>query len=236
MNDVILIIYLCMHIVLIDDEKILSNFIKKKLTAHDYSVSLISSFTEFMSLKAFKHVDLFLIDISLGDGSGFDVMEVLKSNKKTKDTPIIFISGHNDLPFKVRGLEDGWDDYIVKPFEFDELHARIRNALRKSINSPISTKITFGDIVFNTTSRSVYLKTKEVSLTRKEKRVLEYFLTNQGVCVKKPLLKEKFWDNLADDAEYENIINVTVCNLRKKLWSSLKLKTVVWEWYCLWNK
>jgi len=225
-----------MHIVLIDDEKILSERIREKLENHGYSVTLIENFQAFLEMKMSKEISLFLIDISLWDGSGIDVIKILRSSNKTKHIPAIFLSGHNETSLKVESLDLWWDDYIVKPFEFDELFARIRNALRKNHTTNSTSKIKVWDIVFDTSSRRVYSKGEEITLSKKEKQLLEFFMTHPDICIKKETLHNTFWESTSKYSISENTMNVTICNLRKKLWKNFYLKTIVWEWYCLYKK
>lgn len=221
-----------MHIVIIDDEQILSKTIRTQLLKHDYTVSLISSYQNFLTTSISEKTDLFLVDISLWDGTGFDVMKVLKSKREFKSTPVIFISWHSDTKTKVTWLDLGADDYIVKPFNTNELLARIRKSLRiKKIH--YDSEIIYNNLIFDAYSRRVSVDNQEVSLSRKEKQILEFFLLHPQKCVSKIDLEEKFWWEKAFKKNIGNTINVTICKLRKKLWPNFKLETIVWEWYCL---
>ncbi len=222
-----------MHIVVLDDEKILTWSIKDKLEKQWYEVTALTSYTDFLWFDINQNVDLFLVDLSLWDWSGMDVVETLKQNKHTLFTPIIFISGHNDLNLKVSWLDAWADDYIVKPFQFEELFARIRSNIRKQHPDTPSSKITFWDIKFDSATRKVHVWNQEIRLWKKEKQILEYFMLHPGVCISKNTLQKMFWKWVTEYSIPENTINVTICNLRKKLRDKINLETIVWEWYCL---
>jgi len=222
-----------MHIVIIDDEKILSKAVETKLYKCGYQVTTLMSFKDFLWFDTTQDVDLYLIDISLWDGSGIDIVKQLKKTKHTLSIPVIFISWHGDVDVKVEALDAWADDYIVKPFEFDELLARIRSNIRKTQPATHSSKLRYKNITFDSASRKVFTSGNEINLSKKEKQILEYFILNQNKCIPKALLQKMFWKDSSEFSILENTINVTICNLRKKLWETFILKTVVGEWYCL---
>lgn len=217
----------------IDDEKILSKQIKRKLERNWYEVTLIEGYTEFLSQWKLDKIDLFLIDISLWDGNWIDIIKVLKQSPLTQDIPTIFISWHTQTALKVTWLDAGADDYVMKPFEFDELLARIRSNMRKQHPTLNSSTLKYNNIVFETANRKIHIKGKEIFLSKKEKQILEYLMLHQKVCISKVDLQAMFWKNSGKMSVPENTMNVTICNLRKKLWKELQLKTIVWEGYCL---
>ena len=222
-----------MHIVIIDDEKILSKSIESQLTKYDYTVTLVENYTDFNKWNYPKMTDLFLVDISLWDGSGFDVIKKIKASEETKNTPVIFISWHGDTKTIVEGLDSGADDYIVKPFDTAELLARMRKCLRSNNTYAQWSEIVYKNITFDTNHRKVFIDEKEVLLSRKEKQILEFFLLNPEKCISKQDLEGKFWWNTEPSMTIDNTMNVTICNLRKKIWWGLELETIVWEWYYL---
>lgn len=222
-----------MHIIVIDDEKILWKSIETSLKKNGYEVTIIKSYNDFLSNNDVVKADLFLIDISLGDGSGFDIIKQLKDDSITMNIPSIFISGHSDTKTIVEWLDLGWDDYMVKPFHSDELLARIRKCLRHKEIRLIKNTLSFENIRFDTSKRQVFWEDGEIILSRKEKQILELFLKNPEVCISKQELEDKFWLWSSDFSVTDNTINVTICNLRKKLWPTFKLETIIWEWYCL---
>jgi len=217
----------------VDDEKILSKQIKKTLEKNWYEVTLIEGYADFLAQWKLDKIDLFLIDISLWDGNWIDIIKALKRSPLTQNIPTIFISWHTETSLKVTWLDAGADDYIMKPFEFDELLARIRSNIRKQHPTLSSSTLRYNNIVFETASRKIYIKEKEIILSKKEKQILEYLMLHQKVCISKTDLQTMFWKNSEKISIPENTMNVTICNLRKKLWKDLQLKTIVWEGYCL---
>jgi len=225
-----------MHIVVIDDEKVLSKIITLKLQEAWYRATSFRSYAAYKKSNIIEEkIDLYLIDVELWDGSGIDIAKEIKSHPSshTQSTPILFISGHNTTSLKVEWLDCGGDDYIIKPFDFDELMARIRRSIRKTHFGAISKVVEYNSITFDIQNREVRVKGKEVNLSKKEIQILEYFLSHRGKCVKKTLIQETFWKDCSETSIPENTINVTICNLRKKLGKWFKLKTIVGEWYCL---
>lgn len=222
-----------MRIMLIDDEKILSTQLKSKLEKNWYQVTLIMSYTDFLSYKDLSEYDLFLVDISLEDWNWIDIVKLLKKSASTRNIPVIFISWHTEVSLKIQSLDAWANDYVMKPFEFDELFARIRCNIRKKYPKLYSSNLIYNNIIFETASRKVFVGKKEVTLSKKEKQILEYLILHQNTCISKSLLQKMFWKNVSKYWIPENSINVTICNLRKKLWEQLRLRTIVWEWYCL---
>jgi DNA-binding response OmpR family regulator len=196
-------------------------------------VTLIESFTHFLSQSNLAEIDLFLIDISLWDGNWIEIVKSLKQSEITQNIPTIFISWHTEISLKVEWLDAGADDYLMKPFEFEELLARIRSNMRKQYPSFSSSTLTYNNIVFETANRKIYIKWKETTLSKKEKQILEHLMLHQKKCISKSDLQKMFWKGSPKFSVPENTMNVTICNLRKKLWKELLLKTIVWEWYCL---
>ena len=222
-----------MHIMLVDDEKILSKHIKSKLKRNWYKVSLVENCSDFFNQSKLEDIDLFLIDISLWDGSWLEILKFIKESNTTRDIPAILVSWHTETALKVEWLDQWADDYIMKPFEFDELLARVRSNLRKKYPHITSSTLKYNSITFETSSREVYKSNQAIDLSKKEKQVLEYLMLHQGICVSKSDLQKMFWKDSKKWWIPENTINVTICNIRKKIWPDLQLKTIVWEWYCL---
>jgi len=217
----------------IDDERILSKHLKNKLEKNGYRVTLVESYSHFLSQEKLHEIDLFLIDISLWDWNWIEIVKELKRSPLTSNIPSIFISWHTELSLKIQSLDAWASDYIMKPFEFDELFARIRSNLRKQYPEINSSTLKYRNITFETASRKIFIHKKEIILSKKEKQILEYLMLHQNQCVSKLDLQKMFWKNAPEYSVPENTINVTLCNLRKKFWKHMQLKTIVWEWYCL---
>lgn len=220
-----------MHIVIIDDEKILSHWINKKLKQNHYSTTVLHSYTDFKNSNIHK-VDLYIIDLSLWDGSWINIIKSIRSDKKTQNVPILIISWHSNLDSKLEWLDSWADDYLVKPFESDELLARIRSLLRRKDKLFNQTSVSYKKYLYDFNQREVFLEWKNIPLTKKERLILEILLSRQDTLIEKDEIVEKFWSNKKNEVT-DNTINVTLCNLRKKLWDDFDLETRIWQWYIL---
>lgn len=222
-----------MHIIVIEDEIILSQNLEKTLSKQWYEVEILSSYKDFTNYTKLHEADLFLIDISLWDGSWIDAVKIIKKSKLTKHIPVILISWHSEVHVKVAWLNYWANDYLVKPFNNEELLARIHVSLRQKYPETSSSTLVHNNIIFETASRKVLKSWKEIKLSKKEKQLLEHFILNPWVCISKKSLQEMFWKNSGKYTILDNTINVTVCKLRKKIWKDFLLETIVWEWYSL---
>lgn len=220
-----------MHIAIIDDEKILSAGIERKLIQNHYNVTVLNSFAQYKSTKL-QNIDLYLVDISLGDGSGFDIIRSLKQDSKTQDVPILLMSGHDDVPTKVEWLDIGADDYIVKPFDPEELLARVRSLLRRKDTPVKKTIITYKEYSYDLTKREMYLGQESIALTKKERQILEMFLSKQNTLIEKEQIIRTLWGK-DQSGVTDNTLNVTMCNLRRKLGDEFELETKIGEGYIL---
>jgi len=223
-----------MHIAIIDDEKILSSWIGRKLTQDWFDVTIFNSLWEYNS-QIIKKVDLYIIDISLWDGSWFDIIHNLKNDSKKKNIPILLISGHSNINTKVEWLNIWADDYLVKPFNPKELLARVSALLRRKDNPVHKTIVKYRDYLYDREKKELYYKWNIIPLTKKERQILEIFLQRKNSLIKKStLINDLWWEHSLWVTE--NTLNVTICNLRKKLWDDFLLITRVWEWYLLQNE
>lgn len=219
-----------MNVVIIDDEKILSSHIAKKLKKNNYNTKLLHSFQEYKNYNL-EGTDLILLDISLWDGTGYDILKDISKKPILKNIVIIMISGLSDTESKVMWLDLGADDYIVKPFSSDELLARIRANTRK-IDSWKDKIIEFKGVLFDVQTRKVSLYWEELNLSKKEKQIFEFFLNNKNRLITKKELLDRFWTEKTFESS-DNIINVTIFNIRKKVWPDIEIETMNKEWYIL---
>lgn len=222
-----------MHISLIDDEKLLANKISKKLQLSWYIVDAFYSFQEFMHRWFYEDIsDLYIIDISLWDGSWYEIIKELRNRKKT-NKPIIVISWFWEVDKKLFGFNIGIDDYITKPFSPDELIARIKALLRRSNENLNNKEIRYKGIYFDILSNEVFLNGEVFTfLNKKEKIILTYFLKNLWKLVEKESFIKVIWWHRSTDVT-NNTINATLSKLRKKLWDNFPLQTIPHIWYIL---
>ena len=220
-----------MHISIIDDEKILSSKIRKKLESEWYAVSDFYSYSDFM-----KHGDsyshLYIIDISLWDGSGFDIIRWLRTNVEC-NAPILIVSWYADSEKIIYGLNIWADDYLTKPFIPDELIARIKALLRRPKGLTTYSLITYKDVSFNPETQETKKWSTKIYLTHKESMILEFFMRKRWEMITREKLINSIWwgNNLSSVSD--NTINVTLSRIRKKIWSELKLKTMYNHGYIL---
>src|SRR5215204_2211564 len=172
----------------------------------------VSRVTGWETLGSVFLYDLILLDLNLPDMSGFDVLRSLRLGKIK--TPVLILSGLSDIEHKVKGLGFGADDYLTKPFQSDELIARIRAILRRS-GDQVESAIRCGDITVKLDQKRAQIKGRDLGLTTKEYEVLQLLATRQGT----PITKDMFLSHLYGgmDEPDQKIIDVYICKLRRKL-------------------
>ncbi len=175
---------------------------------------------------------LYIVDLSLGDGSGFDIIRWLRENRNSH-VPIIMVSGHGDSQNIIYGLELGADDYLIKPLVPEELMARIKAMLRRPNNFVSSTIITYKNLVFDIDTKMVKIGDIGVHLAKKESLILELFLTNQGKILTREQLVTSVWGGGQADDITDNTINATISKVRKKLSGNFTPKTIYNHGYVL---
>ncbi len=206
-----------MHILVVEDERILCETIARSLKRLAYSVDCCYDGITAMQMLADDNFDLIVLDLNL---PGVDGMTVLKTLRQTDlDTKVLILSARCEVSDKVFGLDEGANDYLAKPFHLEELAARIRNlTLRQFTQNDVV--LTCCDVSFNTKSRKAIVNDDEpLSLTRKETGILEYLMLNRGRPVSQEEFIEHVWDNSVDN--FSNSIRVHISALRKKLRTSL---------------
>lgn len=201
-----------MKILLIEDEKNLAMFIEKGLKQAGYAVETCDNGSIGLKMAASECFDLILLDLMLPGIDGFDLLKNLKSFGIK--TPAIIISALSNTGHIVKGLDLGAVDYIKKPFEWDELLARIRVMQKKSLNN-YSEKISIEDLIIDTTGRKVTRNGKEIRLTAKEYLLLEYLARNANRIMSKNQIMEHVWDLNFDPGS--NIVEVHIYQLRQKV-------------------
>lgn len=200
-----------MRALVIEDEKKTARFIKKGLDEAGYVVELAESASAGLTLASNSEFDLVILDVMLPDGNGMDVARQLRSDGFKGF--ILMLTALAATKDKVRGLDSGADDYLPKPFEFDELLARVRALLRRREGG--NSNLTFDDLQMDLIHRKVRRAGVEISLTQKEFSLLEYFLRNANRPLSRTEIGENVWDVHFDNES--NVIDVYVRHLRKKI-------------------
>lgn len=200
-----------MRILVVDDDPEIVSFIKRGLTYEGYTVDTAADGTEALTKARNREPDLVVLDIMM---PGMDGIEVAKRLRQGGDVPILMLTAKGTVADKVTGLESGADDYLVKPFAFDELLARVRALLRRC--QPQEGEILrFSDLSLNTATREVRRGKEIIELTTQEFTLLELFMRNPRQVLKRDLIYERVWGY--DFEGLSNVIEVYVRYLRSKL-------------------
>lgn len=212
-----------MRILVVEDQKKMAGFIRKGLIELGYSIDLAETGSAAESLAAENPYDLIILDVMLPDQNGFDTARHLRQDGFVG--PILMLTALSGTKDKVHGLDAGADDYLTKPFAFEELAARVRALLRRQGNSSSPSSILkYLDLEMDLVSRKVQRAGKELKLTPKEFAVLEYFLRNPNRTISRTTLSEHVWDVHFDTNS--NVIDVYVNMLRKKVDHPFKNKLI----------
>ncbi len=201
-----------MKLLVIEDSERLLFSLGQALRKSGHSVDLVNDGLEGYDYARFNDYDVIVLDIML---PGMDGLTILKKLREIgKQTHVLILSAVDQVADRVKGLELGADDYMIKPFSFDELNARIQTLVRRKfeLKSPI---LTWGSLQLNTASRSVTVESEAIALTSGELSILEYLLLNRGRILSKEQLFEKMHDS--DSDANLSVVEVIICKLRNKL-------------------
>jgi len=201
-----------MRILLVEDNKKLSDYLKKGLENQSYSVDCAYDGEEAEKMALYGEYDLIILDILLPIKDGITVCKNLRD--KNINIPIIMLTAKAQTEDKIIGLDSGADDYLPKPFDFDELLARIRALLRRP-KEKIPEIIKVQDIILDNSEHIVKKDDKIIYLTLKEYAVLEYLIRNKNLALNREQILEHCWDFSFDS--FSNIVDVYIKRLRKKL-------------------
>lgn len=209
-----------MRILVVEDDEKIASFIKKGLQEESYSVDVTDNGYEAIYLVETNSYDIVLLDLMIHGLSGMDVCK--KIREKNIATPIIMLTARDALKDKVEGLDSGANDYLTKPFAFEELLARIRVKLRTLSN--VSSTITIADLTIDTARREVNRAGKKINLTAKEYALLEFLARNSKKLLTETVIKENLSDMTQESMS--NIINVYIYRLRNKIDKDYDLKLI----------
>ena len=201
-----------MKILVVEDEKDLNRVITKHLKKNNYSVDSCFDGEEALDYISHGEYDLIITDIMMPKIDGYGFIKQLRNDKNS--TPVIMLTAKDSLDDKILGLDSGADDYIVKPFEFDELLARIRVLMRRNYGFATNI-IQVDDVVLDISKKQVFRNGQNIGLTGKEYEVLEYLMKNKESILSRDQILNHVWDYDYDGAS--NIVDVIIKNIRKKL-------------------
>lgn len=201
-----------MRILVVDDDRRLCAVIRRGLLEEAYAVDLAYDGEDGEYLAEVNPYDLIILDIMLPVKDGIAVCRELRAKKIS--TPILMLTAKDAVEDRVKGLDTGADDYLVKPFAFSELLARVRALLRREGMSK-SPELCVGDLVLNTLTRQVNRGKRPIELTTKEYVILEYLIRHPKVVVTRTMIEEHAWDY--DFDSLSNLVDVYIRRLRRKL-------------------
>lgn len=205
-----------MRILVIEDEVSLCQSIADGLRMDGYETDTCQDGNTALELCMTEVYDLILLDLSL---PGVDGLEILRQfRRENTSTPVLILSARGQIYDKVQGLDLGANDYLTKPFHFEELEARVRSLTRRRFIQE-EIRLTCGAVSFDTKSRIAYAKGQPLTLTRKETGLLEYLLLHQGRPISQEEMIEHIWDSSVNS--FSNSIRVHISALRKKLRAAL---------------
>lgn len=211
-----------MKILVVEDEHKMGDYLNQGLTEAGYVVQLARDGIDGLHLSISEEYDLAILDIML---PGLDGLQILHSIRKVgKDMPVLFLTARDQVDDRVKGLEAGADDYLVKPFAFSELLARVRTLLRRGIRSRNSDLLHAADLELDLVRRRVTRAGTRVNLTAKEFSLLELLLRRQGEVLPRSLIASQVWDiNFDSDS---NVIDVAMRRLRVKMDEGFQVKLI----------
>lgn len=201
-----------MRILIAEDDRDLNQLIKRKLKEADYSVDACFDGEEVFDYLLGAEYDVLVLDIMMPKLDGLQVLERLR--KEGNQVPVLLLTARDSIEDRVAGLDAGADDYLVKPFAFEELLARLRVLLRKPQGEK-SSVLRVGDLELGLNTRQVFRGGKEIKLSSKEFSLLRYMMQNAGIVLSRDKLEQHVWDY--DFSGGSNVIDVYIRYLRKKV-------------------
>ena len=201
-----------MRLLIVEDEIDILQALQRGLKSEGYAVDITSNGEEALELLSFNSYDLMVLDINLPGVDGFSILKSLREKDAT--TKVIIVSANREIEDKIKGLDLGANDYLVKPFDFLELKARIRALLRRGFIIKPSV-INEDGISIDLSTHKVTYSGKEINLTLKEYSILQYLVQNKGRIISSEELISRVWDENADP--FTTVIRVHIYSLRKKL-------------------
>ncbi len=201
-----------MRLLIVEDEPKVARFVERGLREEHFAVDVAVDGESGLDLALVHDYDLVVLDVMLPKKDGFEVLEALRAAKRP--CKVLMLTARDSVKDRVRGLDGGADDYLVKPFAFAELLARVRALRRRSGGTEVTT-LSFADLVMDVKARKVTRAGQPVALSAREFAVLEHLLRHQGEVISRTRLSEQVWDQHFDSMT--NVIDVTLYHLREKV-------------------
>jgi len=201
-----------MRILVVDDDKNLCSTIKRGLEENAFSADCVHNGDDGLYYASSTPYDLIILDVMMPFKSGFEVCRELRLQKN--DTPVLMLTARDEIEDRVTGLDLGADDYLIKPFDFSELIARVRALVRRKSKNRCP-KLEIGDLLLNTVTREVRWKGNLVELTTKEFAILQYLMLNPDAVITRRMIEAHVWDYGFDNIS--NLIDVYIRRIRQKI-------------------
>ncbi len=211
-----------MRILLIEDDQGLAKFIAKGLSEQGFIVETMHNGEDGLHFLLVERFDAVILDIMLPGIDGFKIIE--EARKQGCDVPILVLSARGELEDRVKGLQLGSDDYMVKPFSIIELQTRVHALIRRSTKSAETTNLQIADLILDLLKHEVRRGESLIELQPREFKLLEFMLRNQGRVVTKTMILENIWNYEFDPQT--NVVDVLVSRLRKKIDKDYSLKLI----------
>jgi two-component system copper resistance phosphate regulon response regulator CusR len=203
-----------MRVLVVEDEGKVADALREGLEGEDYEVAVERTGEGAFFRSTTETFDLILLDLGLPGRDGLQVLRTLRDREVT--TPVLVLTARDSLEDRVRGLDSGADDYLVKPFAFAELLARVRALLRRGRGAEI-TRLVLVDLNIDLITRGVMRSGEPVELTVREFELLEYLLRHEGQIVSRKMLARDVWKETARTTPLDNVIDVHIARLRRKV-------------------
>jgi two-component system copper resistance phosphate regulon response regulator CusR len=200
-----------MRILVVEDEKRIADFLSRGLESAGYAVDVAGNGMTALDLTRTTEYDLLILDLMLPDMDGLEILEKIRDRKVSP--PVLILSARGGLDDRVKGLENGADDYLTKPFAFVELLARVRALLRRG--QPAPERLQVADLTLDCMRRKVTRAGEPIDLAPKEFSILEYMMRNRGRPLSRTMIVEHVWD--MDYDGLTNIVDVYIRHLRSKI-------------------
>ncbi len=211
-----------MRILLIEDDLKLASFILKGFKEAGFAVDHCDDGEDGLHMALSEPYDAAIVDIMLPKLDGFSLIDELRRRKKT--TPVIILSAKRSVEDRIKGLQTGSDDYLVKPFSFAELLARVQALIRRASGTAEPSTLMVGDLSMDLLTRKVIRGGKKIDLPPLEFSLLEYLMRNAGNVVSKTMIMEHVWDYNFDPQT--NVVEVRICKLRDKIDNDFEKKMI----------
>ena len=210
-----------MQILIVEDEPKVGDALQQGLEAEGYAVTLARTGEEGFFHASARAFDLIVLDIMLPGTDGIEVLQTLR--RQGTRTPVLLLTAKDAIEDRVVGLDAGADDYLVKPFAFAELSARVRALLRRN-KTEATNAIAIGGLEIDPVRRSVLRQGQRIELTAREFELLEYLVRNHGRVVSREMLARDVWKETARATPLDNVIDVHIARLRRKVDEPFEIK------------